>query len=780
MSMQAMVAGEFRAQREELLRRDTGDWAARRTELTALTDGWLVQLFEAAGAPQGTALVAVGGYGRRELSAGSDIDVVLLHQPQVDVAEVAEAIWYPIWDSGVRLDHSVRTPAQARTMANNDVKVLLGLLDARTIVGDAGLLAGLQTSALSDWRGRAQSRLADLRALVDTRRRHFGELAYAQEPDIKESIGGLRDVVIMRAVAASWITDVPHRRLTVPYEFLLDVRDALHHVTGRGSDKLVRQERAAVAQTLGVADPRGDGDGLLRAVAAAGRTIEWASDTVWHRVERLHRPSRMPGLRKRRAAQAAARVPLVDGAVIADGEVVLARDVRPERDPGLLLRVAAATARSGLRIAPATLQHLAETAPALPEPWTDAMRNDFVGLIGAGRGLVPVWEALDQENLTTALIPEWATIRSAPQHNPVHQFTVDRHLMETAACAASYAREVSRPDLLMVAAMLHDIAKPEHGTAHAEAGARMVEVILPRLGFDEADTATVAALVEQHLLLADVATRRDLDDVETARSVAQIVGSPEQLELLWALSRADAEATGPLANTPWRVGLIDALVEKVAGLFAGRPELALPTPSETELIAAAASDVVVLRDQRGGLEELVIGAPRADLADIAALLAHHRLGVIEARVSPYEGRSVSTWRVLPSFGEAPDAHRLAVDLRRVLDGSLPVHERLERVAATTQPGRPSAPPMVTVPGVTSAATVVEVRAADAPGLLHRLLRAVSASGAQVRAAKVATLGADVVDVFYVVDEHGERLSDAHLARLRAALLGAAGGPQGSR
>lgn len=780
MSMQAMVAGEFRAQRDELLRRDVADWGARRQELTALTDDWLVQLFVAAGAPEGTALVAVGGYGRRELSAGSDIDVVLLHQPQVDVAAVAEAIWYPIWDSGVRLDHSVRTPAQARTMANNDVKVILGLLDARTIVGDPSLLAGLQTSALSDWRGRAQSRLADLRALVETRRRHFGELAYAQEPDIKESIGGLRDVVIMRAVAASWITDVPHRRLTVPYEFLLDVRDALHHVTARGSDKLVRQEQAAVAQLLGVSDPRGDGDGLLRAVAAAGRTIEWASDTVWHRVDRLHRPSRMPGLRRRREAKAAMRVPLVEGAVIADGEVVLARDVRPERDVGLLLRVAAATARSGLRIAPATLQRLADTAPEQPEPWTDAMRNDFVGLLGAGRGLVPVWEALDQENLTTALIPEWAAVRSAPQRNPVHQFTVDRHLVETAACAATYARDVSRPDLLMVAAMLHDIAKPEHGAAHAVEGARMVEAILPRMGFNEADTATVAALVEHHLLLADVATRRDLDDIETARAVAEAVGSVEQLELLWALSRADAEATGPLANTPWRVGLIDSLVEKVAGLFAGRPEMALPTPSETELIAAAASDVVVLRDQRGGLEELVIGAPHADLADVAALLAHHRLGVIEARVSPYEGRSVSTWRVLPSFGEAPDAHRLAVDLRRVLDGSLPVHQRLERVAETAAPSRAGAPPVVTVPGVATSATVVEVRAGDAPGLLYRLLRAVSVSGAQVRAAKVATLGADVVDVFYVVDEHGERLSDAHLERLRDGLVAAAGGQQGSR
>lgn len=770
-----MVAGEFRASREALLGRERSDWATRRQELADLTDDWLAQLYASAGAPSGTALVAVGGYGRRELSAASDIDVVLLHEPGVDVSATAEAIWYPIWDSGVRLDHSVRTPAQARTMANSDVKVMLGLLDARTIVGDPALLTGLRSSALSDWRGRAANRLEDLRAMVALRRRHFGELAYAQEPDLKESIGGLRDVIIMRAVAASWITDVPHAKLAEPYEFLLNVRDALHQVTGRRSDILVRQEQAAVAGLLGIADPRGDGDGLLQAVAAAGRTIEWACDTVWHRVERMHRPSRMPGRRRRGKNTESVRTPLVDGAVVADGEVVLARDVRPERDPGMLLRIAAATARSGLRIAPATMQRLTETATAAPRPWSDAMRNDFVGLIGAGRGLIPVWEALDQEQLTSLLIPEWAVLRSAPQHNPVHRFTVDRHSVETAVCAATYARDVSRPDLLMVAALLHDIAKPEHGADHGRQGALMVEKIAPHMGFDAEDTATIAALVEHHLLLADVATKRDIEAAETARYVADTVGTVDRLELLWALSRADAEATGPLACSPWRLALIDALVERVAGHFSGRPDLALPTPTETELVAAAATDVVVLRDRRGGLEELVIGAAHLDPADAAALLAMHRLGVIDARIASIGGRSVSTWRVLPLFGEAPDAHRLAVDLRRILDGSLPVHQRLAEHRAHSTVGSSPAPRVESVMGAAESATVVEVRAADSPALLYRLLRALGGVGVQVTAAKVATLGADVVDVFYLVDAHGEPLSGALRTKVREVLAAAAAG-----
>jgi [protein-PII] uridylyltransferase len=773
----ATAASRFRAVRTQLLQQPPVTWQQRRAALTDLTDTWLTSLFHAAHPDSGMALVAVGGYGRRELSPGSDIDVVLLHHPAADATQVAEAIWYPVWDSGLRLDHSVRTPAQARTMANNDVKVMLGLLDARTIVGDPTLLENLQASTLTDWRARAQLRLDDLRGLIAMRQRNFGELAYAQEPDLKESIGGLRDVVIMRAVAASWVTDVPHKRLTEPYSFLLDVRDALHSVTGRNSDKLVRQEQAAVAQLLDIEDPRGDGDGLLRRVAAAGRTIDWAGDVVWHRVDRLRRPSRLPGIRRNRSTTPV-RVPLTEGAVVADGEVVLARDVRPSRDPGLLLRVASASARAGLRIAPATVKRLAESVPEMPTPWTDAMRNDFVGLLGAGRGLLPIWEALDQEGLTTALIAPWEDTRSAPQHNPVHLFTVDRHLVETAIRAAAYSREVSRPDLLVVAAMLHDIAKPGHGIDHAQVGAQMVAEVLPGMGFNATDTALVARLVDNHLLLAEVATKRDIADPATLAAVAERVADLDELELLWALCRADAEATGPQASSPWRMALVDSLVEQVAALYSGRPDIALPSESESEQIAAAASDVVVLRDRRSGLEELVIGTPAMPLSDVAGVLAIHRLAVIEAVISPRQGRSVSTWRVLPSFGEPPDAHRLAVDLRRVLDGSLPVHKRLAR--EEPQPGRSTPQPkVVEVPGASTQATVLEVRAADATGLLYRLLRAIEGAGVELRAAKVATLGADVVDVFYLVDGHGQPLSAVASADLARALRRASGATQDS-
>ncbi len=767
----------YRAAREALLSGPLTDPAGRRERLANLTDEWVTSLFRASGAdPAGCALVAIGGYGRRELAPGSDIDLLLLHAPGTDVSAFADRIWYPIWDSGVKLDHSVRTPVQARRLANSDLKVMLGLIDGRTIAGDESLFAGLRASALSDWRARAAVRLPELHRMMISRRETFGELAYLQEPDLKESLGGLRDLTVMRAIAASWVTDVPRASLTGPHQLLLDVRDALHTTTGRGSDKLMRQEQPGVAALLGIPDPNGDGDGVLRAVAAAGRTIDWASDMVWHRVERLEKPSKLPGLRRLRGTQGPARVPLTDGAVVSDGEVVLARDARPGRDPALILRVAAASARAGLRIAPATLSRLAESAGSPPLPWSDEMRNSFVGLIGAGRGTIPVWESLDQEDLITRLLPEWADTRSAPQHNPVHIHTVDRHMLETAVQAAGHSREVSRPDLLLVAAILHDIGKPAGASRHSEVGADLVAEMAPRMGFSQEDTEVLVLLVQHHLLLADTATRRDIEDPATVAMVADRVGRHDVLELLAALTLADAKATGPAAWSPWKAALVEALVARVSAQLAGRPPVELPGPSEAEQAAEVAEGVVVMHREIGGLEELTIGAPasRDDLADAAGVLALHRLQVIDMRARTTATRAVSTWRVTSAFGEPPDAQRIAVDLRRVVNGTLDIKDRLRRRENSFEASADTpAPRVVVVPGASESATVIEVRAADSAGLLHRLLRAVEDVEATIRAAKVSTLGQDVVDVFYLVGEDGQVLSGPGTEALRASLIEAA-------
>ena len=174
-------------------------FAADRSRRTTETDRWLAGLL---GAEPGVALVAVGGYGRKELLPGSDLDVLLLHDGREGIAKIADRIWYPVWDSGARLDHAVRTVPQARRVARNDLKVALGLLNARHVAGDPDLTTRLREGALEDWRGNARTRLAELKELHEERTRLHGELAFLLEPDLKESRGGQRDVHAIQAIAA--------------------------------------------------------------------------------------------------------------------------------------------------------------------------------------------------------------------------------------------------------------------------------------------------------------------------------------------------------------------------------------------------------------------------------------------------------------------------------------------------------------------------------------------------------------------------------------------------
>ncbi len=220
-------------------------FAGDRERRTATTDRWLASLL---GSEPGVALVAIGGYGRRELLPGSDLDVLLLHSARQGIAALADRIWYPIWDSGTRLDHAVRRPADARRVARRDVRVALGLLHARHVAGDPKLTSELRLGALADWRAAARTRLAEVQALHAERTARSGELAFLLEPDLKEARGGLRDAEAIYAVAAAWVAPGPGPRARAAQETILDTRHALHEVTGRATDRLVLQEQDEVAQ----------------------------------------------------------------------------------------------------------------------------------------------------------------------------------------------------------------------------------------------------------------------------------------------------------------------------------------------------------------------------------------------------------------------------------------------------------------------------------------------------------------------------------------------------
>ena len=333
------------------------DSAALRDALLDLHDFWLSTKAAEIGvtATSGFAIVATGGLGRRELLPYSDLDLMLLHDnlPKKIVSEVAENLWYPLWDANIRLDHSVRTVAEAMKVAAEDISAGLAMLEVRHIAGDADLSSLLVGGARRQWRTGIASRFDELVEHTQQRWQRSGQIAHRAEPDLKTGRGGLRDVQLLNALAIAQLADVyPSRSLASPTETLgeahlalLNVRTELHRVSGRGRELLLAQH----ADEIGAALRIGDRFDLARTLSDAARTVSFYVDAG------LRTAANALPRRGFAAFRRPVRRPLDEGVIEFGGEVILARDARPERDPGLILRVAAASATTGLPMAASTL-----------------------------------------------------------------------------------------------------------------------------------------------------------------------------------------------------------------------------------------------------------------------------------------------------------------------------------------------------------------------------------------------------------------------------------------
>lgn len=733
--------------------------------LSAATDEWLAELFAGAvgAGGRGLALVAVGGYGRGELAPGSDLDLWLLHDGRADVRDVAERLWYPIWDAKLALGHAVRTPKQALQLASDDLDTATAALSARRIAGDPAVGAGLAEAALERWRKRSGRWLDQLARWGDERARTAGEVAFLLEPDVKEGRGGLRDVHALRWAEAARpvLQEGDLAALDAAEDVLLAVRVELHRASGRASDVLLLERQDDVAKALGDRDA----DALMARVATAARSVAWTADEVWARAGaspagRLFRRDR----------------PLGPGVVLREGEVHLDAPADPASDPALVLRAAAAAAANGARIDRRSLDRLADATPPYDGPWPDGARDDLVALLATGPAAVPVLEALDQRRLLERVLPEWSHTRSRPQRNALHRFTVDRHLVEAAANAASLTDLVPRPDLLLVGALLHDIGKGLPGD-HTEVGMALMARVAARMGFPEADVETLVDLVRHHLLLPDVATRRDLSDEDVIEAVASAVGSLDTLQLLAALTEADSLATGPSAWGPWKAELVGELVDRVAHVLrGGAPEdvaaTRFPGPEvrallqRGEQVVRGEGDVltVVARD-RPGLFSRVAGA-----------LTLRGLTVLSAdAASTDDGMAASQFRVLPDEDEV-DWDAVVAEVRRALDGRVAIEARLADRARTYRRSAAAltlaAAPSVRIDNAGSGtATIVEVRAPDRVGVLWRITRALADLDLDIRMARVSTLGSEVLDAFYVRTATGQKVTDRdHQRELERAIL----------
>jgi len=747
--------------------------------------------YEAVHGPEvGVALVAVGGYGRGELAPFSDLDVVLVSDDGVEPGAMAGELWYPLWDAGYKVDHSVRTFTEMLEAAAADVRVALGLLDLRVVAGDTHLGLRLRTALLAQWRRTARERLREVRTL--NRRRHevVGELAHLSVPDLKEAAGGLRDATVLRALVATWLVDVPHADLERCRLALLDVRDVLQETTGRAADRIPPEAWAPLAEALDLPDA----EAAQRYVRMHGRRLAHLTRLAWQRVEAVLDSVPRRGPRRPRLTR------LAHGVAESGGEVVLDGQVRVEDDPWLLLRAAAEAAERDLVLAPTTAARLVAGTPGLPDVWPAEARGLLVRLLASGKGLLGVWETLEETGALDLVLPEWERIRLLPHASVIHRFTVDRHVVETCVEASRMIRRVSRPDLLMIAALLHDIGKGS-GLDHSVAGETVAADVARRLGLPADEQALVATLVRWHLLLPEVATGRDLDDPVTIEEVAAKVGSPLALSLLEALTEADALAASPQAWSAWRARLVRTLSARVelalaaarertvalAGVASGSTTVPLPAsqvvgalgerpdedevPIHPDVLSGRVAGSFDVTPHESGVTVTVVSRDRIGLlADVAAVLALQRVSVRGARAwsqvvddDPGEW-GVSVWEVdAEHLDPAVLRQRFEVVARGEADT-----RRLER-----RVDDPLGPSVAVRPGASRSATVLEVRAGDRPGLLHEVLTALAGLDVSVRSAHVDTLGPQAVDVFYLCETGAEALSEERAAqaahRVRAVL-----------
>jgi [protein-PII] uridylyltransferase len=684
------------------------------------------------------------------------------------------------------VDLRLASLAELRRRAQDGLTEALTVLDARPVAGSVHLAELLRDAALRDWRRDAASRLTQLRDAAELRGRRHGELAYRAEPDLKESRGGLRDVAALHAAAATQLLAGPGERVQQAHRLLLDTRGTLHALrqsAGRpGPDSaLTAAEAPAVARLLGYRDA---GE-LTREVSGAGRAVARALDRCWRRGpvpatppvgERATGSSVLANPRRSRGGPPPRR-PLAEGVVEQSGEVVLARGASPGTDPGLVLRAAAAAAGRRLALSQHTLAVFG-AAPTPPPPWPEETRGELVRLLGAGPALPAAVEDLDASGYWSRLLPEWDQVRY--RRSPGQELTDDRRLLDTTVAAAGLVRRTGRPDLLLLAALLHAIA-PDPVASAAVAG-RVAE----RIGLGPADTGLMTRVVRHGGLLADTAVRRDVDDPSTATAVIERLGgapgASTALDVLYPLTVAVGLAAGPTAWSGWQAELVARLMAVLAARLGGPPPPVIPAASARgrRVLARLGREAVpVLESDPEAGTVTVAAVDRVGLlATCAGVLALHGLDVRSVTGGPQAGAAVLEFRVRTRLGTPVDEALLAGELRNSLAGTFPLTERLAARAATAPAGAPAgAQPgsAAVVAGASLTSTVLEIRAPDRLGLLHELAAVIASRHILVRSVFCSTIGHEALDVFYL-----PQLATAALTGLLEALRPVldAGGPVG--
>ncbi len=560
-------------------------------------------------APSPLVLVALGGYGRGELHPSSDLDLMLIHQGDVTpyVQRMAQEILYTLWDLGLRVGHACRSLDDCLAIARTDLPSRTSMQAARVLAGDHRLFRQLQQTLRREiYRRDYPEFLAQMLAERDERYRRHGGSVYLQEPNVKESAGGLRDVhtalwLASARFGARTLRELEDKGLLAAKEraatdaaltFLWRVRNELHFLAGAKQDVLERGLQAPVAKSLGYEDDevRLGVETFMRDYYRHARTIHRISARLIARCQEGLARHGTVGRRGRRAA-------LADGLVVYDGRLHLAEPGALRTDPARILRVFWHAQQLGSELDVDLERALEEAAPTLADQaWraSPELKGVFLSILRSWGRVATTLRRMHDTGVLGAYLPEFGALDCLVQYDHYHRYSVDQHSLlavevleglgpgqgPEADELAQILAEVERPELLMLGILLHDIGKAL-GHGHAAKGVPLIKAVTRRLNLDADDAAAVEFLVEHHLLLSHMAERRDLDDPKTVERLAAAVRFPAWLTMLYLLTCVDIRAVGAGVWNAWRGALLRQLYLRTRTRLAGRA----PKPPRRAVVA---------------------------------------------------------------------------------------------------------------------------------------------------------------------------------------------------
>ncbi len=543
---------------------------------------------------EGWALTAVGGFGRGELSFASDLDILFLYQnrlPQV-LQEIVRELVYGLWDAGFEVGNSTASVSAIKRLVQEDFTVLTNYLEARYIAGDRALFDTWKASFLKGFGSQSRRRfLHNLIQYREGRLHQYGESPYLLEPHVKDGVGGLRDLHVIRwagivffkeasyqpMIEREWVTEDERRWLEQAYDFLWRVRLQLHQLTGRRQDQLLFPEQEQVAMRLGFMEGQAGSavEAFMRLYYRHTARIRRTTSFFLERLEEAQRKLPRISLRKR----------ILPGPFLLDGRHL--HFMEPEwvtKSPRLLMQFFWQAAQSGAHFHHQTGHVIRENLGSLTDEDRKDPRviNQFMDILLDPKHSFRILKVMLETGFLDVFIPEFAAVRYRVQHDVYHLYTVDEHLLRT-------VRELHRMEqqeddslaglrlndifvqirhrrVLFLTALLHDIGKGL-GKGHSKRGAAMAVELAPRLGLDPEEAELMSFLIKTHLLLAETALKRDLMDEKPILHCAMEIADRERLQLLYLLTIADSRATGPGAWNTWKASLLRELFVKVDRLI---------------------------------------------------------------------------------------------------------------------------------------------------------------------------------------------------------------------